>query len=331
MLKLLYTDGNYTNDRYSDLVQSETLRKQFPRLEETSISPFFFTLVCDQIKSVTLPGSIKIIYPYAFKNCENLEEVNLNDGLKTIMRYTFQNCNSLKKVVIPNTVDFIESAFQNLESLEEVIFEDSSDSNRTIDFQYDSFKSCPNLRKIDLGNLSNVNRGTFLDCENIKEISFYIGENLDEKYTYLFKPDCKYRNLQKNGEIIVITYEKNDKIYSSVINIKRKKIANYNYDLYLTEKKNVLRVFEFIDDISEDDLEQNQYLAICDESNNYYCSYSADEVRQIQSKINSFIGEIPTTGNQKAIYTRLVKTLAPKLEYDWIRTFCKIFLKQQVI
>ncbi|WP_217901171.1 leucine-rich repeat protein [Metamycoplasma hominis] len=51
------------------------------------------------IKSITIPGSVKEIGERAFSDCTNLEELILNEGLEKIGESAFFGCWNLKKVI----------------------------------------------------------------------------------------------------------------------------------------------------------------------------------------------------------------------------------------
>lgn len=56
------------------------------------------------LKSVTIPSSVKTIGTRAFFDCEYLHIVNLQDGLETIGDYAFASCKGLSDTFIPPTV-----------------------------------------------------------------------------------------------------------------------------------------------------------------------------------------------------------------------------------
>ncbi|MDE6520348.1 MAG: leucine-rich repeat domain-containing protein [Ruminococcus sp.] len=63
------------------------------------------------IKSVTIPSSVKVIEREAFELCHNLTKVTLNNGLENIKKDAFHGC-SINEIEIPETVKTIgEDAF----------------------------------------------------------------------------------------------------------------------------------------------------------------------------------------------------------------------------
>ncbi len=75
--------------------------------EITSI-PSWFLSECDNLKSIELPPTCKIIHDHAFFRCHNLVNVKLG-GVRVIKEYAFGET-GLKKIRIPSTC-FILSSF----------------------------------------------------------------------------------------------------------------------------------------------------------------------------------------------------------------------------
>lgn len=63
---------------------------------------------CD-FSAVTLPGSVKHIYSYAFAYCGQLTSINLPEGLEDIGVCSFFGCSSLTNITIPRSVTEIKS------------------------------------------------------------------------------------------------------------------------------------------------------------------------------------------------------------------------------
>lgn len=74
------------------------------------------------IKSVTMPNSLKHIEEKAFAKCHNLKTVKLNDDLSSIGVLCFFNCSNLKSITIPSGIKVVpESCFADT-MLDEVVF-----------------------------------------------------------------------------------------------------------------------------------------------------------------------------------------------------------------
>ena len=86
------------------------------------------------LRTVTLPKSIKEIADRAFSNCANLETVVLNEGLITIENLAFSDELNLTEIIIPASVTQIsELAFYKCIALQEVKFQ----GNAPEEYQYD--------------------------------------------------------------------------------------------------------------------------------------------------------------------------------------------------
>lgn len=67
-----------------------------------------------ELKSVTIPDSVKIIGSYAFYNCTALTNVTMGNGVERIGESAFKSCTSFYNIVIPDSVTSIGSlAFYN--------------------------------------------------------------------------------------------------------------------------------------------------------------------------------------------------------------------------
>ena len=62
---------------------------------------------CDQLRSVTIPGSVNIIESYAFSSCENIEQVYLGEGVMEIHFAAFFGCVSLVKFTLPTSITYL--------------------------------------------------------------------------------------------------------------------------------------------------------------------------------------------------------------------------------
>lgn len=71
------------------------------------------------IKSVSIPGSVKVIPESAFEFCRNLQDVKIADGVESISHIAFSECRKIKEMNLPASVTKIESgAFRGCSSLE---------------------------------------------------------------------------------------------------------------------------------------------------------------------------------------------------------------------
>ena len=76
---------------------------------------------CQNLKSVTIGGSVKVIKEYAFNQCFELRQVVLNEGLTEIGAYAFYNCRKLEEINLPESLEIIgERAFCDCTQLSEI-------------------------------------------------------------------------------------------------------------------------------------------------------------------------------------------------------------------
>ena len=75
----------------------------------------------ENITSVTIPDSVKLIGHDSFANCTALKDVVLSANLITIEAFAFENCSSLSNIELPESLTFIGyRAFANCTSLKHI-------------------------------------------------------------------------------------------------------------------------------------------------------------------------------------------------------------------
>ena len=75
--------------------------------------------------SYTIPGSVKAIGPYAFRNSENLENVVFPSGLQSIGICAFTDCSKLDNVNLPSSIEVVaEEAFSECHKLNSITIPD---------------------------------------------------------------------------------------------------------------------------------------------------------------------------------------------------------------
>lgn len=77
----------------------------------------------DEIKELSIPGSVKVIGGCAFSYCRRLEKAELGEGVEIIGNMAFERTLSLKKVILPTTLKRIQSAsFRSAKALTQINF-----------------------------------------------------------------------------------------------------------------------------------------------------------------------------------------------------------------
>ena len=104
-----------------------------------------------KIKSVYIPGTLKNISLFAFRDCHELCEVIISDGVEKIENSAFSHCTSLQSVKIPASVKRIEGcAFAGCTSLAEVELPEGC-----VVFD-DAFYNTPYFRRINEGRVETL-------------------------------------------------------------------------------------------------------------------------------------------------------------------------------
>lgn len=93
------------------------------------------------LSSVTIPGTVKTIYPFSFGGCIRLSVVNLKEGTEVIEPNAFFYC-GIFLIFIPDSVHCIDGAFYLNEQMEEVTI------GRGMRSMKGAFEMCPCIRRV---------------------------------------------------------------------------------------------------------------------------------------------------------------------------------------
>jgi hypothetical protein len=121
----------------------------------------------DELRSVRLGESIRIIGAYAFSGCDQLERVSLPRVMQAIRVGAFQYCTSLDSVVLPETLRNVEfGLFMHCHALQTIVFPESLQQIGERAFAY-----CSELRSLTLpAHLTTINNEAFYQCPKLEEI-----------------------------------------------------------------------------------------------------------------------------------------------------------------
>lgn len=125
-------------------------------------------LHCSELKSVTIPESVKNIGDSAFGSCTGLTNVNIPKGVTVIREDTFSGCSSLTRIAIPDSVVTIGSgAFAGCERIESLSLPNS------IEFiDSSAFTNCISLRSVTIPNkVTSLGSRAFYGCVGLTSVT----------------------------------------------------------------------------------------------------------------------------------------------------------------
>ena len=134
---------------------------------------------CTNLQSVILPEELDSLGNDAFYDCSSLQAIKIPNGLEVIGGHTFRNCKSLTEVVIPDSVTEIgEWAFAECIKLASVTL-----SKNLVNMHSNAFGNCDALTSIEIPKSLEIGgatywgneKGVFIDCDGLKEVTFEQG------------------------------------------------------------------------------------------------------------------------------------------------------------
>ena len=128
--------------------------------------------ICDDLRGVSIPGSVKMIGRGAFERCGNLRDIIIPDGVEKLDHHAFEGCSGLKTIVIPGTVKSISlGAFRNCTGLREVVIRDG-----VKEIGAEAFANCTSLRTIVIPySVEMIGSGAFESCISLEEVRLPAG------------------------------------------------------------------------------------------------------------------------------------------------------------
>ena len=110
---------------------------------------YLFKYVSQDITSVNIHDTTKIIGDQAFSDCSALADVIIGNSVVSIGDYAFSSCYALKSVIIPHSVKSIgQMAFSGCQALESVSIPHSLNS-----IGWDAFYYCNNLKSVYISDI----------------------------------------------------------------------------------------------------------------------------------------------------------------------------------
>ena len=156
----------------------------------------------DNLTSVDFGSKSKSFDGAMFVNCDALTEITFPEWVSSIPGNMFNGCSNLKKVVMTCDAEDFQSinafAFFDCTSLETVIIPDDGVTiGRNIsDTGAFAFYNCDSLETISIPlTKTNMLYGyQFAECDNLKEISFGIGDDISSAERYIEIMYLDYNN-----------------------------------------------------------------------------------------------------------------------------------------
>ncbi len=121
-----------------------------------------------KIKSVVIPGTVKGIGAYAFRNTKLLTDITLMDGIEELGKNSFYGALSISSIIIPGSVKKID------------------------DF---AFCICQKLTTVDMKNgVKEIGSAVFKSCSNLSSVK--LSETLETIGNYAFSRDTALKELK---------------------------------------------------------------------------------------------------------------------------------------
>lgn len=189
-------DGTVKISKYNGSDDSVSIPKKINGKKVTVIGSASFDET--EVKSLSIPNTVKKIEGYAFQFCYDLKTVSIPNSVTTIGAGAFYGCDSLENITLPNKITKIENAlFCGCDSLKSV----NIPSSVTTIERY-AFADCPKLRSITIPKTV-----TYLDfpcvgiIEETKDTNFKIKcYSGSAAHQYALEYGMKYELLDKGTD-----------------------------------------------------------------------------------------------------------------------------------
>ncbi len=164
------TQINFAPDAQIEILKPTSLSAGSPLGGVKSSQPqvkFGLFSGCVYLQEITIPESVIMIEAYTFKNWIGLKRIVIPETVKYIdATGLFSGCQNLKSVTLPASVTSIpDKIFNNCFSLTDYNFKGGYTK-----IGYMSFAGCKSLTSFDLSNVTSVGENAFMNCSCIKSI-----------------------------------------------------------------------------------------------------------------------------------------------------------------
>ena len=159
----------------------------------------------EDLETVFLPDTVRVIGKYAFRNAVNLKDINIPQYVTTIGDSAFEGCSSLRSVEFPVLTSSINAyAFRNCKNLAEI-----SIPARVKTIAAQTFADCPSLRNVILPEtVTKIDKTAFNRSDNV--ILDVIKGSEAETFAETYSIPCRYPVSEKDG---LVYYEGPDGIH----------------------------------------------------------------------------------------------------------------------
>lgn len=189
----------------------------------------------EPVKTINIPASVTYIEPSTFFKCNYLEsifvdpkntayastdggilldlasgeihtwpvnnvteEFRIPDTMTTIGNNMFKSNTGIRKIIVPGSVNKVGTYAFSLSSIEEVVFEDSTNNGLTID-NY-AFEVCTNLKKVRLPyGLTSIGNYSFKGCNQLESI--VLPDTLTSIGSAAFKGDTALKDVKLSSRL----------------------------------------------------------------------------------------------------------------------------------
>ncbi len=167
--KGVFSSGDITKRERYENIRSITLPETVKTIAEYAFGG------CKAAK-INLPNSVTCIKGRAFASCTNLTSITIPDNITSIEENMFHNCKSLTSITIPNGVTSIEKgAFSLCSNLTSIIIPDSviSIKGGLYEISRDgAFEECSKLVSVKIGNgVRSIAARTFRACSSLTNVT----------------------------------------------------------------------------------------------------------------------------------------------------------------
>lgn len=168
-----------------------------------------------QITNIVIPEGVSVIPGYFLNGGWNLRSISLPSTIRRIEKSAFYNCNQLEKIVFPDGLEYIgRSAFALCKNLKKIVFPDS-----IIELDVYAFEECTGLTSVQLPKNvaiigSHAFRNTVTHDMLTEQSGCYYLRTADNPYYMLYEADKSIEcyEIHQNTRIInsdVFSWNKN--------------------------------------------------------------------------------------------------------------------------